>query len=88
MLPAVPILTLLKRHVPDSILPAGWAQPLIWWELPMKMGAPLFAFFAKGGHDAAGSANFDSAEISCSKQQLTRPCNDRKSWASTSLRRI
>jgi hypothetical protein len=28
----------------------------------MKVGAPLFAFFAKGGHDAARSADFDSAE--------------------------
>jgi hypothetical protein len=27
----------------------------------MKMGAPLFAFFAKGGHDAAHSADFDFA---------------------------
>ena len=27
-----------------------------------KMGAPLFAFFAKGGHDAACSADFDFVE--------------------------
>jgi hypothetical protein len=27
----------------------------------MKMGAPFFAFFAKGGHDAARSADFDFA---------------------------
>jgi hypothetical protein len=28
----------------------------------MKMGAPLFAHFAKGGTDAAGSAGFDFPE--------------------------
>ncbi len=30
----------------------------------MKMAAPLFAFFAKGGHDSARSADFDFAGIS------------------------
>ena len=38
-----------------------------------KKGAPFFAFLAKGGHDAANSADFDSAEISWRKRHRTRP---------------
>jgi len=46
----------------------------------MKMGA----FFAKGGHDAARSADFDFAEISGERQHLTRP-KRRKDGAPTIL---
>ena len=33
----------------------GWPSPSI-ADTNYKLGAPLFAHFAKGGHDAAGSA--------------------------------
>lgn len=37
----------------------------------MKVGAPLFAFFAKGGHDADYSADFDFARMSRHRRHLT-----------------
>ena len=49
----------------------------------MKVGAPLFAFFAKGGHDAACSADFDFAGMSRDRQHLTRPCKERQDGAPT-----
>ena len=52
----------------------------------MKVGAPLFAFFAKGGHDTARSTDFDFAGTSHRSQHLTRPCKERKSGAPTSER--
>jgi hypothetical protein len=69
----------------NALQTARVAQPLISWELQMKMGAPLFAFFAKGGHDAAGSADLGSTVISCYRQHLTRPCRERKTGAPTSV---
>ena len=47
-----------------------------------KKGAPLFAFYAKGGQDAARSVDLNSAEISQSK--LHRLCKYLKtgSWVS------
>jgi hypothetical protein len=47
----------------------------------IKVGAPLFAHFAKGGHDAACSAGFDFQKISSDKQHRTRPCIKRKDGA-------
>jgi len=43
----------------------------------MKVGAPLFALLAEGGHDAARGAEFDSAEISCSVSPALRQAQDR-----------
>lgn len=51
----------------------------------MKLGAPLFALSAKGGHDAARSAAFDSGEIPWCRQHRTRPCTKRKDGAPTVL---
>jgi hypothetical protein len=47
-------------------MPAGGpgrvAHPLNFLDSATTRGAPLFAHFAKGGHDAAGSADFDFLE--------------------------
>src|SRR5580692_4636335 len=47
------------------------------------MGAPLFAFCAKGGRDAACSADFDIAQIRYFQQHHTRPCQQRNDGAPT-----
>ena len=39
------------------------ARPLDHSDAPNKVGAPLFAFCAKGGRDTACSADFDVAQI-------------------------
>ena len=46
---------------------------MISWGATNELGAPLFAFFAKGGYDAARSAGFDSGEISWRKRHRARP---------------
>src|SRR3984885_16079865 len=52
-----------------------------------ELGAPLFAFFAKGGYDAGRSAGFDSTEISLPNRYHARPCKERKSGAPTTRKR-
>jgi hypothetical protein len=53
-----------------------------------KVGAPLFAFCAKGGRDAACSADFDVAQIQYYKQHHTRPCQQHKDGAPTLIDRV
>jgi hypothetical protein len=49
------------------------AQLLILQAQPTKWGAPFFAFFAKGGHDAANSAYFNSTKSHGASGTDTRP---------------
>jgi hypothetical protein len=49
----------------------------------IKVGAPFFAVFAKDGHDAACSADFNSIENLPHKQHRARPCQKRKDGAPT-----
>ena len=63
------------------------AQPFDHSDAPNKMGAPLFAFCAKGGRDAACSANFDIAQVQYYKKHHTRPCQQRNDGAPTVIDR-
>jgi hypothetical protein len=54
-----------------------------------KAAAPLFAFCAKGGHDAACSAGLSCPKIPSHEQRRKRPCNKRRSdnrWSSIDAR--
>src|SRR5580698_2588120 len=64
------------------------ARPFDHSDAPNKVGAPLFAFFAKGGRDAACSADFDIAQIQYFKQHHTRPCQQRNDGAPTLIDRV
>ena len=64
------------------------ARPLDHSDATNKVGAPLFAFCAKGGRDAACSADFDIAQVQYYKQHHTRPCQQRKDGAPTVIDRV
>jgi hypothetical protein len=63
------------------------ARPFDHSDATNKVGAPLFAFCAKGGRDAACSADFDIAQIRYFQQHHTRPCQQRKDGAPTLIDR-
>ena len=82
-------------HTPSCLVNPGHklpfrgrvAQPFDHSEATNKVGAPLFAFCAKGGRDAACSADFDVAQIRYFQQRHTRPCQQRKDGAPTLIDR-
>jgi len=53
--------------------PAAGGPALDLQQRPMKVGAPLFAFFAKGGHDAACSKDFFFARRRVAHSRLLLP---------------
>jgi hypothetical protein len=64
------------------------ARPFGHSDATNKVGAPLFAFCAKGGRDAACSADFDVPQIRYFKQHHTRPCQQRKDGGPTLIDRV
>src|ERR1700722_9051045 len=70
------------------IVLGGWPGLFDHSDAPNKVGAPLFAFCAKGGRDAACSADFDIAQIRYFQQHHTRPCQQRKDGAPTLRDRV
>jgi len=51
-------------------------------------GCPTLRFCAKGGRDAACSADFDVAQIQYFQQHHTRPCQQRKDGGPTLIDRV